>query len=132
MAIGRTFPESLQKALRSLETGRLGLNADPGEAELDGVATDELVRAAATPTPERLFLVEAALRRGVGVDRLHEVTGIDPWFLDQISLVAEARTRAGGDLGLRAVAPGVAGDQAPRLRRPAARAPVGRRHGRRP
>jgi carbamoyl-phosphate synthase large subunit len=93
MAIGRTFPESLQKALRSLETGRLGLNADPGEAELDRVETDELVRAAATPTPDRLFLVEAALRRGVGVDRLHEVTGIDPWFLDQISLIAEARTR---------------------------------------
>ncbi|HEY8217241.1 MAG TPA: carbamoyl-phosphate synthase large subunit [Acidimicrobiia bacterium] len=91
MAIGRTFPESLQKALRSLETGRLGLNADPAEAELDRVATDELVRAAATPTPERVFVVEAALRRGVTVERLHEVTGIDPWFLDQIAAIAEAR-----------------------------------------
>ena len=96
MAIGRTFPESLQKALRSLETGRLGLNADPGEAELDDV-DDRRARArtAATPTPERLFLVEAALRRGVGVERLHEVTGIDPWFLDQIALIAEMRDTTG-------------------------------------
>jgi len=93
MAIGRTFPESLQKALRSLETGRLGLNADPGESPLDRIPTDDLVRAAATPTPERVFLLEAALRRGVGVDRLHEVTGIDPWFLDQILAIVEVRAR---------------------------------------
>jgi carbamoyl-phosphate synthase large subunit len=49
------------------------------------------VRAAATPTPERVFLLEAALRRGVDVERLHEVTGIDPWFLDQIAMISEAR-----------------------------------------
>src|SRR6058998_2540266 len=55
MAIGRTFPESLQKALRSLETGRHGLNCDPAEHELDDLADDELVRAAAVPTPERIF-----------------------------------------------------------------------------
>jgi carbamoyl-phosphate synthase large subunit len=92
MAIGRTFPESLQKALRSLESGRLGLNADPGEVALDRIETDELVRTAATPTPERVFLLEAALRRGVTVERLHEITGIDPWFLDQILAITEART----------------------------------------
>ena len=51
MAIGRTFAESLQKALRSLETGRLGLNCDPAEHELDALADDELVRAAAVPDP---------------------------------------------------------------------------------
>ena len=65
MAIGRTFPESLQKALRSLETGRHGLNCDPAEHELDDLADDELVRAAAVPTPERIFQIEAALRRFV-------------------------------------------------------------------
>src|SRR4029079_17955718 len=65
MAIGRTFPESVQKACRSLETGRYGLNCDPTEREYDAVPTDELVRHCAVPTPERLFLVEAALRRGV-------------------------------------------------------------------
>jgi len=91
MAIGRTFPESLQKAIRGLETGRGGLNADPAERALDGVETDELVRRAATPTPDRLFLLEAARRRGVPTERLHEVTGIDPWFLDQIGRISDTR-----------------------------------------
>ena len=99
MAIGRTFPESLQKALRSLETGRLGLNADPGEVVLDRLEPDELVRRAATPTPDRIFLVDAALRRGVSAERLHEATGIDPWFLDQLAQIGEAR-RALQDVGL--------------------------------
>ncbi len=91
MAIGRTFTESLQKALRSLETGRLGLAADPAEVPLERVDTDELVRMAATPTPDRMFLLEAALRRDVSVDRLHEATGVDPWFLDQLLQIVEAR-----------------------------------------
>ncbi len=91
MAIGRTFLESLQKALRSLETGRLGLNCDPAEAELDALDVEQLVRAAAVPTPERIFEVEAALRRFASVERLHEVTGIDPWFLEQILQLVEAR-----------------------------------------
>jgi carbamoyl-phosphate synthase large subunit len=93
MAIGRTFPESLQKAIRSLETGRLGLSCDPGEAPLVEWGDDELVRAAAVPTPDRVFALEAALRRGVPVDRLAAATGVDPWFLDGIQQVAEARTR---------------------------------------
>ena len=93
MAIGRTFCESLQKALRSLETGRLGLNCDPAERELDGFSDDEIVLAAAVPTPDRIFQVEAALRRFVSIERLHEVTGIDPWFLDQILVIVEARDR---------------------------------------
>src|SRR5581483_10477594 len=96
MAIGRTFPESVQKACRSLESGRSGLNADPGERAYDRVATDELVRRCAVATPERLFLVEAALRRGVEIARLHEATGIDPWFLDQIALIVEARRELEG------------------------------------
>jgi carbamoyl-phosphate synthase large subunit len=91
MAIGRTFTESIQKACRSLETGRLGLNADPTEWEYADLGVDELVRHAATATPERLFHVEAALRHGATVERLHEATGIDPWFLDQIQQLVEAR-----------------------------------------
>ena len=63
MAIGRTFPESLQKALRSLETGRGGLNCDPAEAALDAVPTDELVHRAALATPDRIFEVEAEIGR---------------------------------------------------------------------
>ncbi|MGH9157957.1 MAG: carbamoyl-phosphate synthase large subunit [Acidimicrobiales bacterium] len=91
MAIGRTFPESLQKALRSLEHGRLGLNCDPAEVQLDTVPTDDLVRRAATATPDRPFQLEAALRRGVGVERLAEATRVDPWFLDQILQVVQER-----------------------------------------
>src|SRR5580693_5078675 len=68
MAIGRTFCESLQKALRSLEQGRAGLNADPGEVPLDALALEDLVARLAVPTPERVFEVEAALRRGVAED----------------------------------------------------------------
>jgi carbamoyl-phosphate synthase large subunit len=103
MAIGRTFCESLQKAVRSLETGRLGLNCDPVERELDVLSDDELVLAAAIPTPDRIFQVEAALRRFVSIERLHDVTGIDPWFLDQMLQVVEERDRLSqlgrGDLG---------------------------------
>jgi carbamoyl-phosphate synthase large subunit len=93
MAIGRTFPESLQKGLRSLEHGRYGLNCDPGEGLYDGLNDDELVRKAAVATPDRPFQLEAALRRGISIERLHEATWVDPWFLDQISLIVEERAR---------------------------------------
>jgi carbamoyl-phosphate synthase large subunit len=91
MAIGRTFCESLQKAIRSLETGRAGLNADAAEAQWDSIDVDELVRMAAVPTPDRLFQVESALRRYASIDRVHEATHIDPWFLDQILQIIETR-----------------------------------------
>ena len=65
MAIGRTFCESLQKALRSLEQGRAGLNADPAAAALDALSAEELLARIAVATPERVFELEAALRRGV-------------------------------------------------------------------
>jgi carbamoyl-phosphate synthase large subunit len=93
MAIGRTFPESLQKAIRSLETGRGGLNADPAEHEYDALDADALVQASAVPTPERVFQIEAALRKFVSLERLHEVTNIDPWFLDQMLQIVEERDR---------------------------------------
>ncbi len=91
MAIGRTFPESLQKALRSLEHGRHGLNCDPAEVALDAIELDELVRRAAIGTPDRPFQLEAALRRGISVDDLYAATRVDPWFLDQISMIVEER-----------------------------------------
>lgn len=91
MALGRTFPESLQKALRSLEIGRLGLNADPQEGALDAKSDDDLLSEAAIATPDRIFKVEAALRRGLGVTVVNEATGIDPWFLQQILDISEAR-----------------------------------------
>ncbi|MBW2470609.1 MAG: carbamoyl-phosphate synthase large subunit, partial [Deltaproteobacteria bacterium] len=93
MAIGRTFPEALQKALRSLETGRLGLNADPAEDAVVKLTDDELRRACAVPSPDRLYQVAETLRRGWGVMELAPVTGIDPWFLDQMLQIVEMRGR---------------------------------------
>ena len=91
MAIGRTFPESLQKAVRSLELGRAGLNADPQEAALDKISTAKLLKAITVPTPTRIFQVEALLRRGQAPVKLSRLCGYDPWFLYQIKRVAEAR-----------------------------------------
>ena len=91
MAIGRTFPESLQKAVRSLEQGRSGLNADPAEADVDAVPVDELLATVAVATPERLFQVESLLRRGVTVDEVASATGIDPWFLSEMASITDAR-----------------------------------------
>ncbi len=92
MAIGRTFPESLQKALRSLEQGRLGLGCDPAEAQLADISDEDLLAHAAIPTADRIQQVGALLHRGVTIDAVHEATGIDPWFLDQMSMISEERT----------------------------------------
>jgi carbamoyl-phosphate synthase large subunit len=91
MAIGRTFQESLQKALRALETGLDGLTAQalppPGE-ECDGKLTYEL----RAPGPNRLLYLADALRAGWTFERVAELTHIDPWFLAQIEdLIAEER-----------------------------------------
>ena len=91
MAIGRTFPESLQKGMRSLENGRLGLNGDPAEAALDALDDDALLAAASIPTPARVTQLEALLRRGVDPDIVHQATRVDPWFLDQILAISEER-----------------------------------------
>ena len=86
MAIGRTFPESLQKALRSLEQGRTGLDPDPAHAVR---SDDELLAAVAVPTPDRIFQLGELLRRGVSIERVHAACRVDPWFLDQMSLIVE-------------------------------------------
>jgi len=98
MAIGRTFQESLQKALRGLETGLTGLD----EIEIPGAEGPEAknaVRAAlGTPTPDRLRMVAQAIRMGVSLEDVHAMCRIDPWFLEQISgiLAMEARIREHG------------------------------------
>ncbi|MGQ0833011.1 MAG: carbamoyl-phosphate synthase large subunit [Microthrixaceae bacterium] len=93
MAIGRTFPEAMQKALRSLEHGRLGLACDPGEVALEVLSDEELLTRAAIATPDRPFHLEAALRRGISVEVLAARTKVDPWFLDQLLAVVEERAR---------------------------------------
>ena len=95
MSIGRTFPESLQKGLRSLEQGRLGLNADPAEQAMASVDDTTLLARAAVPTPDRIFQVGEAIRRGL-VDEVQEATRIDPWFIDQMCIIVDERKEMEG------------------------------------
>jgi carbamoyl-phosphate synthase large subunit len=85
MAIGRTFGESLQKALRSLETGLTGLD----EIEIEGLGKGDdhnaLRAAIGKPTPDRLLNVAQAMRSGMSVEEIHDACKIDPWFLQRIA-----------------------------------------------
>ncbi|THV24773.1 carbamoyl-phosphate synthase large subunit [Peteryoungia ipomoeae] len=98
MAIGRTFAESLQKALRGLETGLTGLD----EIEIPGIGQGDdknAIRAAiGTPTPDRLRMVAQALRLGMSPEEVHEGCKIDPWFIAQFKAITdmEARIREHG------------------------------------
>jgi carbamoyl-phosphate synthase large subunit len=92
MSIGRTFPEALQKALRSMENGRDGLNGDAGEHTVREMDDEELSQAVGTPTPNRVFAVGEGLRRGWGVAEVSHLSTIDPWFVDQIAEIVELRT----------------------------------------
>ncbi|HEY3713617.1 MAG TPA: carbamoyl-phosphate synthase large subunit [Jatrophihabitantaceae bacterium] len=87
MSIGRNFTEALGKALRSMETKDAGFwtRADP---PLDD---DELRAAVATPTDGRIYRIEQALRRGFAIEDVAELSGIDPWFVDQIAQITELR-----------------------------------------
>ena len=91
MAIGRTFPEALQKALRSLENGRSGLNGDPGESSVTSLSDDDLWSAVRVPTPNRIFAVAEALRRGTAVAEVAATSLIDPWFVEQMSEIVDCR-----------------------------------------
>jgi carbamoyl-phosphate synthase large subunit len=87
MAIGRTFREALGKAIRSLETGRAGFDL-PMAALGDDLAA--LERAIAVPSPERLYQVGRAFQLGLTIERGHELTRIDPWFLHHVREIALA------------------------------------------
>ncbi len=98
MAIGRTFAESLQKALRGLETGLCGLD----EIEIPGIGQgddkDAIRAAIGTPTPDRLLYVAQAMRLGMDDDQIHALCKIDPWFLEQIREIidVEAEIKTNG------------------------------------
>ncbi len=93
MAIGRTFNESLQKALRSMETGLSGLD----EIEIAGLGQGDdknAVRAAlAEPTPDRLLKMAQALRLGVSKEQIYASCKIDPWFIDRIEEIIQLETK---------------------------------------
>ncbi|MBS7670994.1 carbamoyl-phosphate synthase large subunit [Croceicoccus gelatinilyticus] len=90
MAIGRNMKESLQKALRGLETGLDGFNR---VEELEGASKDVLTARLSERTPERLLIVAQAFREGMTQDEIHAVTQYDPWFLDHIRQIIEEETR---------------------------------------
>ena len=95
MAIGRTFKEALQKALRGLETGRDGLGADRKDPWLKGEKTPiaELRERLITAGVDRLFAVRLAFKHGMTVAEIAELSGIDPWFLENIRQIVEMEER---------------------------------------
>ena len=99
MAIGRNFTEALQKALRSTERAGATFHWQ-GPTPDDPQRLAELLELAAVPTDGRIVTVQQALRGGASVEQVHEATGIDPWFLDQIALVnaVAARVAAADEL----------------------------------
>ena len=86
MAIGRTFPESLQKALRSMETGLDGL--DP--VAFDDPSEDGIVARLARPSPDRILAIAQAMRHGFDNGAIHEITRYDPWFIEQLRTIVDA------------------------------------------
>ena len=92
MAIGRSFHESLQKALASMENGLTGLDdiAIPGAAEEGKPA---IIRALAKQTPDRIRVIAQAMRHGLSDDEIHAVTAFDPWFLARIREIVDAENR---------------------------------------
>ena len=99
MAMGRTFAEALQKALRGLETGLSGLDEIdiPGADDPDA-ARGAVLRALGRPTPDRLRVIAQAFRSGLSVEEIHAACAYEPWFLREIADIvrAEGRVRAGG------------------------------------
>jgi carbamoyl-phosphate synthase large subunit len=95
MAIGRSFGESLQKALRGLEIGLTGLDR---VRHLETATPEEIETALSSPTPDRLLVAAEALRHGIGVERIHAISGFDPWFLERLAEIvrAEGQVRAYG------------------------------------
>jgi carbamoyl-phosphate synthase large subunit len=96
MAIGRTFKESLQKALRSLEIGAAGLDDIGGP-----LSPEELRSHLAVPSPTRIFYLKRAFQDGLAIDEIYRLSGIDPWFLDNIKQIVELEDElkaSGGEL----------------------------------
>ena len=89
MSIGRTFKESLQKGLRSLETGRAGWGCDGKDFSADNITDKDLRNKLVMPNSLRIFYMKLAIEKGYGLDLLHELTGIDNWFIDQLMQLNE-------------------------------------------
>ena len=93
MAIGRTFQESMQKALRGLETGLSGLDDIEIDGYKEGQEKDAIRAALGTPTPDRLLQVAQAMRLGWDNEFIHSFCKIDPWFLEQIRAIVDMENK---------------------------------------
>jgi carbamoyl-phosphate synthase large subunit len=102
MAIGRTFKEALQKALRSLEIKRFGLCGDGRETRVDD---ETLRRKLSVPNAERIFYLAQALQDGMSIEEVFGLTKIDPWFLRNIAQVVKEQRKLGATPDLRNPAP---------------------------
>jgi len=91
MAIGRTFKESFQKALRGLEVGSFGFGCDGQDlwGTPEQPSLDDVHARLATPCAERVWYLRYALKYGMSVDEIYEITAIDPWFLDNLAQIVE-------------------------------------------
>ncbi|MFN6046241.1 MAG: carbamoyl-phosphate synthase large subunit [Verrucomicrobiota bacterium] len=97
MAIGRTFKESMQKCLRSLETGRWGFGFDSKEPQ--NATKEEITRKLQIPNAERIFWLQTAFVNGWSIEKVHAATAIDPWFLQHLKEIAdEGKALAATDL----------------------------------
>jgi carbamoyl-phosphate synthase large subunit len=96
MAIGRTFNEALQKGLRSLEIGMSGL-------ETRGYTAEQLPDLLRTPTPDRIFAIGDALRAGMSIDQIYQISMIDPWFLRHMHAIIEMEKEISGATAVSAV-----------------------------
>ena len=103
MAIGRTFRESLQKALRSLEVGAWGLSG--GKLGGDEIPpADEIKAKLVTPTTERIFYIRHAFRAGWSVEKVADTSKIDPWFLEHMKAIVDGELALAGDTSSEALA----------------------------
>ena len=107
MAIGRTFKESLQKCLRSMEIGRAGLGGDGKNWRIgddvyddrDILSRDLITQKLTTPNTERVFFIRHALRADMTIDEIFETTKIDRWFLVQIQQIVDCEEELASSTG---------------------------------
>ncbi len=88
MAIGRTFKEAFQKGMRSLETGRYGFGGD-GKDRFDHLDLEDLEHGLRVPNSKRIAQIYEALKRGISIERIYELSSIDPWFLNNLKQIVE-------------------------------------------
>jgi len=100
MSIGKTFKQSLQKAMRSLETGRAGLGADGKDTKFESYSNEQMAAELKRPNADRLFIARCAFQRGWTLEKIQDLTGIDPWFLRHIRELAayEEEIKSAGSL----------------------------------